>query len=221
MKTLIIASSLAIISSFTQANEIAAIDSASNQMNIEQLTQLSQQTDGYEKGYALYRLAINANILGQKSKALSALQEAESLLASEQGDGEVATLLAAIYGIQIGLDLTKASSYGPKISTAINTAENLVPDSPRLALVKAISAYSTPVEYGGSMKRAIELSSKAISRFETPCDSICWGYAEAYTWRGLAKQNLGDKQGAVSDWQAALAVQNDYAWANFLLKQNN
>ncbi|QYJ85878.1 hypothetical protein K0I73_17195 [Shewanella mesophila] len=220
MKTLIIASSLAIISSLTQANEIAAIDGASNQMNIEQLTRLSQQTDGYEKGYALYRLAINANILGQKSKALSALQEAESLLASEQDNGEVATLLAAIYGMQIGLDLTKGRSYGPKVSAAINTAENLVPDSPRLALVKAISAYSTPVEYGGSMQHAIELGSRAIELFEKPCDNICWGYAEAYTWRGLAKQNLGDQQGAVADWKAALRVQSDYAWASFLLKQN-
>ncbi|WP_028763003.1 hypothetical protein [Shewanella colwelliana] len=223
MKSLLFASSLAIVSQFTQANEIVSIDIASNQMNIESLQTISEQTQGYEHAYAEYRLAVAANAMGQRTTAQTALDTAEQTLVTlttRQADAETYTLLASVYGMQIGLDSSKGAHYGPLIAQAIEQAESLNPDNPRLALVKAISAYSTPTQYGGSMERAITLSSKAINLFEIPCDDICWGYAEAYTWRGLAKQNLGDKQGAITDWQAALAVQQDYAWANFLLKQN-
>lgn len=70
------------------------------------------------------------------------------------------------------------------------------------------------------MQNAKTLATTAIENFAQPCDDICWGEAEAYTWRGLAKQELSDNQGAVEDWQHALKVQADYGWAKFLLQQN-
>ncbi|QYJ93474.1 MULTISPECIES: hypothetical protein [Shewanella] len=221
MKTLIIATSLALLSPLSQANDITEIDSAANRMDIDRLSQLSEQSQGYEQAYALYRMAISANILSQKGQAQAALTRAEKTLTPIADQGEAATLLASVYGMQIGLDMSQAAKYSTKMAGALNDAETLVPQSPRLALVKAIAAYSSPKDHGGSMKDAIAFSSKAIDLYREPCDNICWGEAEAYTWRGLAKQNLGDKAGAIADWQAALQVQADYAWANFLLKQNH
>lgn len=221
MKTSIIIASIALLPSLTHANEIPAIDTASNTMNVAALQNLSQQTQDYDRAYANYRLAITANILGQSETAINALTSAQATLENlDQADAENLALLASVYGMQIALDSSRGASLGPKLGQALAQAQLLDPTNPRVVLVQAISAFNTPVSFGGSMKKAIELSSKAIALYEAPCDEICWGHAEAYTWRGLAKQSTGDSQGAIADWQAAVEVQADYGWANFLLKQN-
>ncbi|WP_394148205.1 hypothetical protein [Shewanella atlantica] len=220
MKTAILLTTMSLFTQMVNANEIPAIDSASNTMNIAALQSLSQQTQGYELAYANYRLAITANILGQRTLAKSALSTAQSTL-EELDDSEALALLASVYGMQIGIDNIRGASLGPKLSQALTQAEALSPSNPRVALVKAISAFNTPVAFGGSMKNAIELSSRAIALYGEPCHEVCWGHAEAYIWRGLAKQNSGDTQGALADWQSAIKIQPDYSWANFLLKQNN
>ncbi len=107
----------------------------------------------------------------------------------------------------------------PNSNRTLSQAQTLEPNNPRVLLIEAISAFNTPAAYGGSMLNTIQLTSKAIDLFAEPCDNICWGHAEAYTWRGLAKQSSGDSQGAIDDWQAALSVQADYGWAHFLLKK--
>jgi len=221
MKAAILITTIALFSQTAHANDIPAIDSASNAMNLTALQGLSQQTQGYENAYTNYRLAITANILGQQPLAKSALSEAQLTLEELSEEAETLALLASVYGMQIGIDNSRGASLGPKLSQALTQAEALSPDNPRVALVKAISAFNTPVTFGGSMKKAIDLSSKAIALYSEPCDEVCWGHAEAYTWRGLAKQNSGDTQGALADWQSAIEIQPDYSWANFLLKQNN
>ena len=216
-------STAAIFTLPVSANQITAIDAAANTMNLAQLETLGEQSQDYDKAYANYRLAIGANILGQPTLASAALNKAQNQLEDlTQGsaNAENLALLASVYGMQIGLDTSKGAIYGPKVGTSLNQAQTLEPDNPRVLLIKAISAFNTPAAYGGSMENAVSLSSKAIDLFANPCDNICWGHAEAYTWRGLAKQNSGDKQGALDDWHAAVNVQTDYAWALFLLKQD-
>jgi tetratricopeptide (TPR) repeat protein len=212
---------MALVSGLTHANEIAAIDAASNTMNLTALKNLSQQTQGYDHAYANYRIAIMANILGQRDTAANALTSAQSTLESlNQTDADNLALLASVYGMQIGLDSMLGASLGPKLGQALEQAQALEPYNPRVVLVEAISAFNTPVMFGGSMKKALDLSTKAIELYSNPCDDICWGHAEAYTWRGLAKQNMGDAQGAITDWLAAVEIQPDYGWARFLLQQN-
>ena len=228
MKTLLIVSSLALISSHAFAASpsnanITCIDAASNSMNLAQLQQLSASTQDYDKAYANYRLAISANVMGQKVLASSALTNAQTALEAldtSQADAESLALLSSVYGMQIALDNSKGATLGMKSAKAIANAEQLEPQNPRVALVKAIAAYNTPAMFGGSMQNAKTLATTAIERFAQPCDDICWGEAEAYTWRGLAKQELGDSQGASEDWQQAIKVQADYGWAKFLLQQN-
>lgn len=222
MKAAILITTMTLFSQIAHANEISAIDSASNTMNLTAFQSLSQQTQGYEHAYANYRLAISANILGQSPLAKSALLAAQSTLEDlGETESETLALLASVYGMQIGMDDSQGARLGAKLSQAINQAEVLSPNNPRVALVQAISAFNTPVTFGGSMKKAIELSSKAIDLYSEPCNNICWGHAEAYTWRGLAKQNSGDTEGAITDWQLAIEIEPNYSWANFLLKQNN
>lgn len=227
MKTLLLISSLTLIAAPALAAvsnpNITHIDAAANSMNIAKLQQLSASTQDYDQAYANYRLAISANVMGQKSLAGSALTAAQAILEALQNSQENAeslALLSSVYGMQIALDTTKGAVLGFKSAKAIASAEQLEPQNPRVALVKAIAAYNTPALFGGSMQNAKTLASTAIERFASPCDNICWGEAEAYTWRGLAKQELGDNQGAIEDWQQALKVQADYGWAKFLLQQN-
>lgn len=227
MKALLLISSLTLIAAPALAAvsnpNITHIDAAANSMNIAKLQQLSTSTQDYDQAYANYRLAISANVMGQKSLAGSALTAAQATLEAlqdSQGNAESLALLSSVYGMQIALDTTKGAVLGFKSAKAIASAEQLEPQNPRVALVKAIAAYNTPALFGGSMQNAKTLASTAIERFTGPCDNICWGEAEAYTWRGLAKQELGDNQGAIEDWQQALKVQADYGWAKFLLQQN-
>ena len=228
MKTLLLASSFMLISTHTFAatpsnTNITNVDAASNAMNLTQLQQLSGSTQDYDKAYANYRLAISANVMGQKtlaSSALSAAQTTLEALETSQANAESLALLSSVYGMQIALDNSKGATLGMKSAKAIASAEQLEPQNPRVALVKAIAAYNTPAIFGGSMQNAKTLATTAIERFAQPCDNICWGEAEAYTWRGLAKQELGDSQGAIEDWQQAIKVQADYGWAKFLLQQN-
>jgi tetratricopeptide (TPR) repeat protein len=228
MKTLLLASSFILISTHSFAatpsnTNITNVDAASNAMNLTQLQQLSGSTQDYDKAYANYRLAISANVMGQKTLASSALTTAQTTLEAletSQANAESLALLSSVYGIQIALDNSKGATLGMKSAKAIASAEQLEPQNPRVALVKAIAAYNTPAIFGGSMQNAKTLATTAIERFAQPCDNICWGEAEAYTWRGLAKQELGDSQGAIEDWQQAIKVQADYGWAKFLLQQN-
>ena len=228
MKTLLLASSFLLISTHSFAatpsnTNITNVDAASNAMNLTQLQQLSGSTQDYDKAYANYRLAISAKVMGQKtlaSSALSAAQTTLEALETSQANAESLALLSSVYGMQIALDNSKGATLGMKSAKAIASAEQLEPQNPRVALVKAIAAYNTPAIFGGSMQNAKTLATTAIERFAQPCDNICWGEAEAYTWRGLAKQELGDSQGAIEDWQQAIKVQADYGWAKFLLQQN-
>ncbi|PKH60045.1 hypothetical protein CXF83_22070 [Shewanella sp. Choline-02u-19] len=228
MKSLLLVTSMAIISQFAQADStntsISAIDAAANHMDVKTLQSLARQGDDYQQAYAGYRLAISANILGQRALAITALESAKDTLeplTASSANADNLALLSSIYGILIGLDNSKGAVYGAKAGTTIAQAKALAPTNPRVLLVQAITAFNTPEIYGGSKQGAIDLSSKAIEFYAIPCDNICWGHAEAYTWRGLAKQNLGDVDGAISDWQQALVVESDYNWARFLLQQNS
>lgn len=222
MKTLLTVFSVLAITA-AQAATIEQIDAAANGMDLKQLSlYASDQSSDYNKAYANYRLSIMAGITGQKEQAEQALDVAQSTLeqlTTAEPDAESFALLASVYGMQIGNNPIKGAFYGPKSNKAISQAAGLDPANPRVVLVKAISAYNTPAAFGGSKQSAVELSSKAIELYALPCQQICWGHAEAYTWRGLAKQELGDKAGAIADWTKAMEVDSSYGWAKFLLSQ--
>lgn len=222
MKTLLIAFS-ALAFTAAQAATIEQIDAAANTMDVKQLILYAAENPAdYNKAYANYRLSIMAGITGQNEKAEQALDAAQSTLeqlTAAQPQAESLALLSTVYGLKIGSNPLKGALYGPKSNKAITQAAELEPSNPRVSLMKAISAYHTPAAFGGSKQSAIELSSKAIELYAQPCQQICWGHAEAYTWRGLAKQELGDKAGAIADWTKASEVDPSYGWAKFLLAQ--
>lgn len=222
MKTLLMTFSILTLTA-AQAATVEQIDAASNRMDLKQLAVYAAEDPAdYNKAYANYRLSIMAGLTGQQDQAVQALDLAQSTLeqlTAAQPEAESLALLSSVYGMQIGNNPLKGALYGPKSNKAIQQATKLDPANPRVALIKAISAYNTPAAFGGSKQSAIDLSSKAIELYAQPCQQLCWGHAEAYTWRGLAKQELGDKAGAIADWTKAIKVEPSYGWARFLLTQ--
>jgi tetratricopeptide (TPR) repeat protein len=221
MKTLLLITSLTLVSQTSFAN-INDIDAAANTLNISELTQYSENSSDYDKAYANYRLAITANIMGQRTivaKSLTQAQQTLETILNQQTTAEPQALLAAVYGMQIAADNSNGMALGMKTAQLLQQATALEPNNPRVSLVKAINAFYTPSVFGGGLDKAQTLASQAISQFEQPCNDICWGHAEAYTWRGLAKQEQGDLKGALQDWQTAIEVDPQYGWATYLLNQ--
>lgn len=83
MKTLLLLSSLALACTSVVAASsmnITAIDNAANTLGLDKLQQLSTVSQDYDSAYANYRLAISANVMGQKALANSALTSAQTSL---------------------------------------------------------------------------------------------------------------------------------------------
>lgn len=222
LASLTLAAPLSLVSQLVFA-DINQIDNAANAMDVKTLTELTQTTQDYERAYANYRLAISANILGQKTVATNALDQAQQTLetlSQSQANADNYALLAAVYGMKIAFDSSLGMSLGMKSSKLLSDAEKMDNQNPRVKLVQAISAYHTPAVYGGGMEKTESFANQAIALYNQPCDHICWGHAEAYTWRGLAKQDQGNMIDAKQDWQQALTVNPQYGWAKFLLTQN-
>jgi hypothetical protein len=121
--------------------------------------------------------------------------------------------------MQITVDNSKGIEYGIKTGALFQQATELGPNNPRVRLVKAINAFYTPSAFGGGRDKAQTLASQDITLYDLPCDTICWGQAEAYTWRSLAKQEQGNLSVAMQDWQAAMDIDLQYGWAKFQLNQ--
>lgn len=219
------------ISQLAQAAEpavtqLAAIDLASQQLDVQALQQFSLQAqDDYPFAYAQYRLAVTASVRADEAVLKPALTAAaerlEQLIAGEPAatlKAEALALLALTRGMQAGFYPIKGMYYGQKSGQALQAATALQPQNPRVTLAAAILAYQTPSLFGGDKKAALNHANAAISAFAAPCQGICWGEAEAYVWRGLAKKEAGDLTGAKADWQQALQLAPGYGWAKKLLQ---
>lgn len=208
------------------ATDLTAIDAAAQQQD---LAALQQQTavaqDDYQFAYAQYRLAVAASVRQDEQLLKPALEAAaarlEQLLQAEPDADltvEALALLALTRGMQAGYYPIKGAYYGKLSSDALAQSKALQPNNARVLLAGAILAYQTPTLFGGSKKAALTQAEAAVVAFAKPCQHICWGKAEAYVWRGLAKAEAGDNTGAKADWQEALRQVPDYGWAKKLLQ---
>lgn len=208
------------------ATDLTAIDVAAQRLDLAALQQQSAiAQDDYQFAYAQYRLAVAASVRGDERLLKPALQAAaerlEQLLKAEPDTDlttEALALLALIRGMQAGYYPIKGAYYGKLSGDALAKSKELQADNPRVLLAGAILAYQTPTLFGGDKKQALVQAEAAVQAFASPCVAICWGKAEAYVWRGLAKKEAGDNAGAKADWTEALRQQPDYGWARQLLQ---
>ncbi len=225
--TLALSSSL-LLSTYTQADQltITAIENASMELNVSELITIKETSQGYDKALANYRLGLNFSLIQQQDKAILALETATKQLTElvevDSQDSESWALLAQVYGLRIAYQPMRGSELGPKSATALAKAQAISPNNPRVLLVQGVSKYNTPAMFGGSKHAALKALSQAIKQYNSDQHSeFHWGYAEAYTWRGLTQLELGNKDAALADWTKAIEISPNYGWAKKLLQKNS
>ena len=207
---------------FAGQAEIDRVEAAAATLDVQALSQLTTELNGYDYALAEYRLAVGANFAEQKSMAITAINNSiEALQALDEEtpeNAEVKALLAQAYGYKISLKPVTAIINGPRAQSVLNDAEALAPNNPRVLLVKGTTAMFTPALFGGSTEQALSALTDALDAFKTDYASgYHWGYAEAYTWKGILEQKNGNLEQAKADWQQALNLNQDYGWAKALL----
>lgn len=221
--------SLALVFSFSSHADpvtIMTIENASMELNLNQLLEVQAQSSGYDQALADYRLGLNYSFTGKHLLALQSLKLAsdqlKNLVETDPQDVESWALLAQVYGLNIAFEPTKGAELGPKSEQALNKAKAMDPNNPRVLLISGIGKYNTPAMYGGSKQLALLQLNQAIEQYKNDVNSeYPWGFAEAYTWRGLTHLELGNKAAALADWQKAIEISPNYGWAKNLLQKNS
>jgi tetratricopeptide (TPR) repeat protein len=217
-----------ILSTQAQADQqtITAIENASMELNLTELLEIKNNSQGYDRALANYRLGLNYSFVQQQDEAFAALERASrqlnELVKINTQDNESWALLAQVYGLQIAYQPMNGSKLGPKAVNALTKAQTISPNNPRVLLIKGVSKYNTPAMFGGSKHQALIELSNAIKEYgNDKYSEYHWGFAEAYTWRGLTQLELGNKEEALADWAKAVEISPNYGWAINLLKKNS
>lgn len=177
----------------------------------------------YYLGYVDWRLSSLAYVAVGNSAMLPlisrAVDELSQSAALQPASAETQALLATCSGILIGLDRTRAATLGPINKAAWATALDLGKDNPRVELLRAMSEFFVPPEFGGNRERGLERWKRAIDLFEQETkvapDPVApaWGRAEASAWLGGADLTIDRRDDAVVALERAVSLRPDFWWA--------
>jgi len=178
------------------------------------------------------------NRLEEESEQDEYLDDAEAhaktALEKRENWAEAWALLSSVYGRKASRGMFAGMRNGPKADDALERAEEIAPNNPRVLLTKGISLYNKPGMWGGDKDEAVEALRAAIAAFEAntsdaspsepshsdhgPVDlQPTWGHAEAYAWIGIAHENDGRPAQARAAFERALEVRPGYAWVESVL----
>lgn len=139
--------------------------------------------------------------------------------------GEPHALYALLLGFEIALDREKAMSLGVRTYEYFNMAFEKEPENPRVSLLKGMSDFYAPKQYGGGPDTAIETLTKALAFFEKEKieDPMkpSWGKDEAYAYLGMAYRQKGNTDKARESFLKALEINPDYGFVKEQLSSLN
>jgi tetratricopeptide (TPR) repeat protein len=149
------------------------------------------------------------------------LAHCEQALKADPKHAMALGLKGALQGMLIGLKPAMMMAWGMESGANLRRAMELAPGEPRLKLLSAIGTFHTPVAFGGGAKKAMPEIDEAITLFEraaTP-DSTApdWGREDAWTWKGVAHQRLGENTAARDAFRRALELNPSTAWVKHVL----
>jgi tetratricopeptide (TPR) repeat protein len=176
----------------------------------------------YAIAYAGWRLSTNPAASGRERDDL--LDDAEERLKTavklDPKFAEGYALLSGVYGLKIAFSPISGMLLGPRSGSAIDRAEALEPDNPRVLLSRGIGKFNTPAMFGGSIKDAETYLQRAIDRLavESPARPFpAWGRFDAHAWLGQVYAKRGDKAAAREEYRLALKVAPKSGWVQFVL----
>lgn len=147
-----------------------------------------------------------------------AIEHLEAAVALDESFAEGWLMLSAAYAQKITVKPLNAVGLGRKFNRAMNRAQELEPENPRVVLLKAITDYNLPRIVGGNKDRAVDGLLRAASLYETETvgDPVLpsWGHDQAYARLGIAYMDQGDFEGAREALGKALVLNPDYRWVS-------
>lgn len=176
----------------------------------------------YTIAYAAWRVAFSPAINPKDVSTLldDAVVQLNTAIALDPKFAEGFGLLSAIDGAKIALAPELGMSLGPESSAILGKASSLEPANPRVLVFRAQGLFSTPPEFGGSVKDAEAGLRRALQAFEQEPASKPWpnwGRFDAHAWLGRTLASRRDNAGARAEYEKALAIAPDSAWVKLTL----
>ncbi|WLT31412.1 hypothetical protein [Geothrix sp. PMB-07] len=126
-------------------------------------------------------------------------------------DPETMALVGAFLGLKIGFSPMSGITLSPKAMGLFDKALAKQPNSPRIALLRAIHLLHTPAFVGGGVKVALPLMEAAVALAEkevAPTDpwTPTWGRIESLGWLAYAQVEADQLEAARKTADRALAL---------------
>lgn len=187
------------------------------QLLLEPSESVSEATVRYAIGYVDWRLSNRESLspADQRDLLEDAVTHLEEALDQEPQHAEALALLGAVYAQQIGRNPERAMVLGARSGESLERAGRIEPENPRVLVHRAVSAFFTPVEFGGSVDTAERLLRLSIAQFDAEAPDTPWpnwGRFEAHVWLGqvLARQEQFGE--AREQYELALEVVPESQW---------
>jgi len=210
-----------------------SIETLQRARSIFQRTTASKSHAAFSHYYTALSSYQIVNRLEEESEQDEYLDDAEAhaktALEKRENWAEAWALLSSVYGRKASRGMFAGMRNGPKADNALERAEEIAPNNPRVLLTKGISLYNKPGMWGGDKDEAVEALRAAIAAFEADTSDASrsdraasdlrpsWGHAEAYAWIGIAHENDGRPAQARAAFERALEVRPGYAWVESVL----
>jgi tetratricopeptide (TPR) repeat protein len=178
-----------------------------------------------QKAYfqALVGYTLASHLQNRDAKASEALLDRTLKSLEGRKDAESLALLGACFGLKIGFSPNSGMTLAPKALGLFQQALKLSPGNPRVLFFQGLHVYHTPDFIGGGAEKALpilEAAEKAASG-EKPAENVWaprWGKAESLAWLALAQLDQHQAEAANLSLNAALAMDEDYAFAVKVVK---
>ncbi len=192
----------------------------------ERFENLARQPDiawlaNYYLAYSDWRLSslayMGAGVPSQKRLLERVLQELELALAGHPDFADAQALRAMVSGIMMGLDQTRVAATVPVLTESWKAALENGAKNPRVQMMRAMSEFFAPPQYGGNREGAMERWKQAIALFEQERpDPLLpdWGHAEAWAWLGGIYLFIDDRPKAVEAFDRCLKLRPDFWWVD-------
>ena len=127
----------------------------------------------------VWATAVNEMSADDKHKLLDMAQvQMDALLKTYKTESEIFALQAFIYQMRI-TDMSKGFKYSSLASEALEEAEKINPNNPRVYYLRGNNIFHTPKAFGGGKEKAKPIFQKAVVLFESekPANPIepAWG----------------------------------------------
>lgn len=174
----------------------------------------------YYIGYADYRLA-SRYFLVQDPKAQQYLDDGiknlELAIKKNKKLADAHALLSSLYGQKISMDMSLAMTLGQQSWMSMDNALKLEPKNPRVLMLKAMSTYYSPEQFGGSKPNGLKEMETSIAAFkeEKLDDPLLpdWGFEDALMMMASWKMEGGDNETASKLVDEVLNINPDFGWA--------